>query len=51
MDNWARRILVCRSARIGEGKRLGEHVVAHHVDEVSVETEHHFASGENAPAA
>jgi hypothetical protein len=27
MDNWAPRILVCRSARIGEGKRLGEHVV------------------------
>jgi len=43
MDNWAPRILVCRSARIGEGKRLGEHVVVHDVDEVSVEAEHDFA--------
>ena len=45
MDNWAPRILVCRSARIGEGKPLGEHVVVHDVDEVSVEAEHDFASG------
>ena len=49
MDNWAPRILVCRSARIGEGKRLGEHVVVHDVDEVSVEAEHDFASGGLAP--
>jgi hypothetical protein len=35
--------------QIGEGKRLGEHVVVHDVDEVSVEAEHDFASAGSAP--